>query len=467
MDKAKKRLEKLVESVELLRDVFDTENHGMCIVDKDGKIVEWNYEKLFDIKEEETIGKHVTECLENTRLHIVVKTGKKELYQLQEIGGVHVIANRIPIEFEGEIIGAAGTVVFKDTKEIEKLYIRLERIGNNLKEYQSELVRMYSAKYTFDDIKTENAEMLHLKAVAKLAANSDATILLQGESGTGKELFAQAIHQSSQVSGEPFVTINCAAIPGELLESELFGYEGGAFTGSRKEGRVGKFELVGNGTLFLDELGTLPLNMQVKLLRVLESREFERVGSNKKLEFSARVIGASNENLPTLVAQGGFRKDLYYRLNVISFEIPPLRKRLDDIECLCRNILSQKQCKYNTNCVSISEEAVQALKCYDWPGNIRELRNVIERALILCEGTMIELRHLTENIQRLICGSDQEIRSHTDYFKREVAKLEKRLIEEGLAASDGNRAKAAKILGIHRSVLYKKMHDYGIPFDEI
>jgi len=467
MDKTEKRLEKLIESVEILRDIFDTENYGMCIVDKAGKIVKWNYEKLFNIKEEEVIGKHVTECLENTRLHIVAKTGKKELYQLQEINGAHIIANRIPIEFEGDIIGAAGTVIFKDTNEIGKLYRKMERIGNNLKEYRSELAKMYSAKYAFNDIKTQNTEMIHLKTIAKRAARSDVTILLQGESGTGKELFAQAIHQASHVVNEPFVTINCAAIPKELLESELFGYEGGAFTGSKKNGRVGKFELVGNGTLFLDELGTLPLDMQVKLLRVLESREFERIGSNKKMMFNARVIGATNENLSKLIEQGLFRKDLYYRLNVISIEIPALRKRLDDIECLSENILNKKQSKYNTKNKSISTEAIEFLKCYSWPGNVRELRNVIERALILCEDTTIESRHLPENIQRLCVDKGGGGHRYNDYFKWEVARLEKRLIEEALSATDGNRAKASKILGIHRSVLYKKMHDYGFSLDEI
>lgn len=466
MNKTKKQLEKLIESAELLRDIFDTENYGMCIVDKAGKIVKWNYEKLFNIREEEALGKHVTECLENTRLHIVAKTGQKELYQLQEINGAHVIANRIPVEFEGEIIGAAGTVIFKNTDEIGKLYRKMERIDNNLKEYRSELAKMYGTKYSFNDIKTENAEMTNLKAMAKLAAGSDVTILLQGESGTGKELFAQAIHQASHVVNEPFVTINCAAIPKELLESELFGYEGGAFTGSKKEGRVGKFELAGNGTLFLDELGILPLDMQVKLLRVLESREFERVGGNKKITFTARVIGATNENLAKLIEQGLFRKDLYYRLNVINIEIPPLRKRLDDIECLSKNILSKRQSKYSINDISISQTAIDALKRYSWPGNVRELRNIIERALILCEGTMIESRHLPENIKQLCGGCGNEEHRPDDYFKREVARLEKRLIEESLSMADGNRAKAAKILGIHRSVLYKKMHDYGFSFDE-
>lgn len=461
MDNAKQRLKKLKESVEILKDILDTENYGMCIVDKDGYIVQWNYERLFDISEEEAIGRPVTEVLENTRLHIVAKTGKEELYQLQNIAGANVISNRIPITYNGEIIGAAGTIVFKDTKEIGELFSRMERAEDNIQEYRSELARMYTAKYRFDDIKAVSASMIQLKKIAEVVAKTDVTILIQGESGTGKELFAHSIHNASNVNNAPFVSINCASIPRELLESELFGYEGGAFTGSKKSGRVGKFELAGNGTLFLDEIGTMPLDMQVKLLRVLESREFERVGGNKKIAFNARVIAATNANLVEDVANGLFRQDLYYRLNVVCLDIPPLRERLDDIECLCNAILDKRRKKYDLGDIDLSKETIDALKCYDWPGNIRELRNVIERALILCEGTEIKPVHLSDSIHRHIKTGEGDI-ARTYSFRYQVAKFEKNLIEQALKNAGGNRVQAAKTLGMHRSVLYKKISDYNI-----
>lgn len=461
METAKKRLEKLKESVEILKDILDTENYGMCIVDRDGYIVQWNYERFFDIPKEQVIGRPVTEVLENTRLHIVAKTGKKELYQLQEIRGANVIANRIPIIYQGEIIGAAGTIIFKDTKEIGDLFDKMERVENNILAYRSELAKMYRAKYTFDDIKTTNNNMLQLKKLAEVVAKTDVTILIQGESGTGKELFAHAIHQASLVCNEPLVSINCASIPRELLESELFGYEGGAFTGSKKEGRVGKFELAGKGTLFLDEIGTMPLDMQAKLLRVLESHEFERVGGNKKIKFTARVIAATNANLVEEVRNGTFRKDLYYRLNVVCLDIPPLRERLDDIECLCDAILENRRKKYDLGNIHLAKDTIDVLKHHNWPGNIRELRNVIERGLILCEGTEIKPVHISGDVRH-----NEEIPSeqpiYDSYFKNEVASFEKKLIQQALKNAGGNRAKAAKALGIHRSVLYKKMSDYSI-----
>lgn len=461
MDKAAKRLEKLKESVDDLKDILDTENYGMCIVDAHGNIVKWNYERLFGISEEEVLGKPVENYLENTRLNIIVKTGEKELYQLQTIGDANVIANRVPIYYEGEIIGAAGTIIFKDTKEIGDLFARMEKAEHNYFEYRSELAKMYKARYTFDDIKSNDPHMERLKDIARTVARTEVTILIQGESGTGKELFAHAIHQVSSVSHEPFVSINCASIPKELIESELFGYEGGAFTGSRREGKMGKFELAGVGTIFLDEVGSMPLDMQAKLLRVLESHEFERVGGNKKIPFNARVVAATNEDMMEAVRQHRFRSDLFYRLNVVNLEILPLRQHLDDIGCLSEAVLERRRKKYDLGNIRLSRQALEALKYHSWPGNVRELRNVIERAMVLCEDDEILPEHLPEYIldscPNLNVGVDE-----ADYFHKEIEKLERRLIEKALKESDGNKIQAAKRLGIHRSLLYKKMKDYHI-----
>lgn len=461
MDK-KKQLEKLLDSIDILQEILDTEQYGMCVVDHEGKIVKWNYQKFFQIKEEEVLGKPVTEVLENTRLHIVLKTGKKELLQLQEINGTNVVSNRIPIIYEGEIIGAAGTIVFKDIRELKDLHARMEKMENRYRAYRSELASMYRARYSFDDIRTYNKKMNELKELSRVVARTEATVLIQGESGTGKEMFAQAIHNESMASNEPFISINCSSIPKELLESELFGYESGAFTGAKKDGKMGKFELAGNGSIFLDEVGTMPMDMQVKLLRVLESREFERVGGNRKVNLSARVIAATNDELEKAVEEGAFRKDLYYRLNVVNIKIPPLKERMEDLPCLCQAILDYQRKKYETRGLYISPEAMSALRTYDWPGNVRELRNVLERAVILCQGGAVLPEHLPEHFRAGHWMGAVSATGQEGYYKREIAQLEQRMIERALEESKGNRREAAKQLGIHRSLLYKKMEQFGI-----
>ena len=471
MDK-EKYLEKLKESVDVLSDILDTENYGMCIVDGDGRIIKWNYERLFGRKEEEVLGLLVDEVIENTRLHIVAKTGEKELFQIQSIKGNNVIANRIPIMLNKKPIGAAGTIIYKNTKELAEVWRYVERAENNMKAYRSELAKMYNAKYHFEDIKTINPQMQALKELSKVVAATQATVLIQGESGTGKELFAQSIHNASMVSQEPFVSINCASIPKDLMESELFGYESGAFTGARREGKIGKFELVGNGTLFLDELGAMPVEMQAKLLRVLENHEFERVGGNKKIAFNARLIAATNEKLAESVAAGNFRSDLYYRLSVVNVDILPLRERLEDIPELCMSLLALQQKKYNIGKfpTSISGRVLDVLKKHDWPGNVRELRNVMERALIMSQGREILVCHLPEYLQKLdSTGAEKEIEvpdnssgESKGYYYDEISRLEKQMIEDALSQCRGNRTEAARKLGIHRSVIYKKMRDLNI-----
>lgn len=451
---------KLTDSIDTLSDILDTEHYGMCLVDKDGYIVKWYYEKFFHIKANVAVGRHVTEVIENTRLHIVAQTGIKELMQLQEINGTLVITNRIPLVHNHETIGAAGTILFKDISEIATLHSRMSKLEDNFKAYQSEIAKMYTARYRFDDIKTINPKMLRLKQLGQTIARSEASVLIQGESGTGKELFAQAIHNASLVSNHPFVSINCSSIPKELLESELFGYESGAFTGARKDGRMGKFELAGEGTLFLDELGTMPLEMQVKLLRVLESREFIRLGGNKKIPLKARVIAATNENLAQAIEDGTFRADLYYRLNVINIDIPPLRERLEDLPALCDHLLFQKSSKYHQPYLYMSEESMSLLSLHHWPGNVRELRNIIDRAVIICDGEKILPQHLPDYIQAYRKSDFSE--NTVGYYHHEIECLERQMIMKALKDNKGHRQAAAKQLGIHRSLLYKKMKDLDI-----
>lgn len=455
------KLTELRDSFEMLEDILNYAYEGYVLVDPEGKIVKMNYEKLLGIKEEDAIGKPVEEIIENTRMHIVVKTGAKELRDVQRIQGHDMITNRIPIIKQSKVIGAVGTVLFKDISEVKELAHQLLDLQSKINKYRGEIERIEGSKYSFDSIITRNPKMEYLKKVGRMAAETNSTVLITGESGTGKELFAHAIHRASYRKGEAFIAINCAAIPKDLLESELFGYDSGAFTGARKEGKVGKFELASGGTIFLDEIGDMPLEMQAKILRVLESKEFERIGSNKKVSFDARVIAATNENIEEAIKKGKFREDLYYRLNVITIEIPPLHERIEDIEPLSQDILAFLLREMNLGEKELARETIKILKSYSWPGNVRELRNVLERAINLSTGRIILPEHLPERLMNrasYIVGDPDDI----PLLKDVVLVAEKEAIEKALVLTKGNKSLAAEKLGIHRTALYKKIDKYKI-----
>ncbi|MBU2451783.1 MAG: sigma 54-interacting transcriptional regulator, partial [Proteobacteria bacterium] len=298
-----------------------------------------------------------------------------------------------------------------------------------------------------------------LKSEARNAALNDSTVLVTGESGTGKELFSQAIHNASLRRQHPFIRINCAAIPKDLLESELFGYDEGAFTGAKAKGKPGKFELANNGTIFLDEIGDLPLDMQPKLLRVLEEKEFERIGGTKIMKSDFRVICATNQNLEDLMEKQKFRKDLFYRLNVIPIYIPPLRERPKDIIPLAEHLLKKMALAANRPQMDIEKNAAQELKKYDWPGNARELSNVLERAMYSSDNNTIYKGDLPFNL-------DFDTKNHggktKPTLKNAQSQAQVKAIYQALAKTNYNKAKAAKLLGIHRTLLYKKMKEYHI-----
>lgn len=455
------KLAELRDSFEMLEDVLNYAYEGYVLVDPQGKIVKMNYEKLLGIKEEDAIGKPVEEIIENTRMHIVVKTGAKELRDVQRIQGHDMITNRIPIIKQGKVIGAVGTVLFKDVSEVKELAHQLLDLQSKINKYRGEIERIEGSKYSFHSIITRNSKMNYLKKVGSMAAETNSTVLITGESGTGKELFAHAIHRASYRKGEAFIAINCAAIPKELLESELFGYDSGAFTGARKQGKVGKFELARGGTIFLDEIGDMPLEMQAKILRVLESKEFERVGSNKKMSFDARVIAATNENIEEAIKKGKFREDLYYRLNVITIEIPPLRERMEDIELLSEEILSYLLKEMKLGEKFLAKETIKILKSYSWPGNVRELRNILERAINLSPGKIILPEHLPERLIDKISYSTEDLKD-IPLLKDVVIESEIEAINKALIFTKGNKSLAAEKLGIHRTALYKKIDKYNI-----
>lgn len=367
-----------------------------------------------------------------------------------------MITNRIPVFKDGKLIGALGTVLFKDVKDVNELAHHLIDLQSKINKYRGELERIEGAKYSFDSIVTRDSRMKYLKRVSKMAAQTNFTVLITGESGTGKELFANGIHKASYRKDEPFIAINCAAIPKDLLESELFGYNSGAFTGAKKDGKLGKFEQASAGTIFLDEIGGMPMDMQVKILRVLESREFERIGSNKKIIFDSRVIAATNANLEEEIKKGRFREDLYYRLDVIRIEIPPLRNRKDDIEILAEHMLKDLSKEMHVDVKELPKRTLGVLKSHDWPGNIRELRNVLERAINITRGKLI----LAEDLPDRINAKSVSKISHVEdipLLRDVTSEAEKEAISKALNITNGNKSLAANKLGLHRTTLYKKL----------
>ncbi len=463
-----KSYEQLKWEMNILDEFIEIAYEGLIIVDKEGKIVKFKYEKFLDVKEKDVIGKHVTEVIENTRLHIVLKTGHPEIGDIQKIGKLNVIASRVPIRQKGEIVGAVGTILFKDVREVKHMAEHLDQMKAFVKKYKGSFSRLNQAKYTFKEILTKDPQMLSLIQIAKRAATSSSSVYIEGKSGTGKEYFAHAIHEGSLRRYGPFVKINCASIPKDLLESELFGYEPGAFTGASLHGKIGKFELANGGTIFLDELSSMPLDMQAKLLRVIEERELERIGGTESIDLDVRFISASNENLEKLVKEGKFRNDLYYRLNVVHLKLPPLSERRGDIMLFANHYLEFFGKQFEEAPKQFSREAKNCMEAYPWPGNVREIRNVVESAVNLATGNLVMTSHLPENITSYKGETEPTYQlEHSNYevtgdLKSIMNQIEREVIMEALEKCHGNRTDTAALLGIHRTALYKKMEKLQI-----
>ena len=456
----------LEERLEMYRLVFDSIHNGAIVTDADGYITHFNkpYGEFLGVNPAAQIGRHCTEAVENSRMHLVAQTGIPEINQSHRIMGQNMVVQRIPIKKNNRVIAVFGQVMFKDIKDVRKLAAELSLLESKVKLYEEELINLRSTRYTFDSIIGKSQAIQALKQEARKAAANSYPVLISGESGTGKELFAQAIHHASARKLYPFVRINCAAIPKDLLESELFGYEKGAFTGAKSEGKPGKFELAHQGSVFLDEVGDLPLEMQPKLLRAVEDNEFERVGGNSIIRSNFRVIAATNQNLEKMMVGGRFRKDLFYRLNVIPLHIPPLRQRKTDITAIAEHLLKQLALEGNMPQIRLDEQARQALVNYEWQGNVRELSNVLERTLALLEGDTIRLENLPFYLHRT---GRLEVPANRTCLKDVQARTEKEAISVALNETRNNKAQAAKILGIHRTLLYKKMKKYRIPLDPL
>ncbi len=461
-------LEDVKKLTSTLESILETLEEGIVVIDKQGIITKMNraYGNFLGLNPQDVVGKHIVNVIPNTRMHLVAQDGKAEFAKFQQINNNVCVVTRIPILKDGEIIGAVGNVLFQDVKDVRVLASKLNKLQSELEFYKEEFSKVNVGKYTFESIIGNNQQMVWLKNISLKAAKGTSTVLILGESGTWKELFAHAIHNGSARQQGPLIKVNCAALPDALLEAELFGYEEGAFTGARKGGKPGKFELANGGTILLDEIGELPISMQVKLLRVLQEREVDRVGGTTPIKLNIRIIAATNRNLEKMIEQNHFRQDLYYRLNVFTLSIPPLRERLDDIPALCEILLKKINRQVEHWVEAISPAALELLMKYHWPGNVRELENVLERTINLMDDeTIIYPEHLPPILKKNQTALSAEDNSVAFDLEMVVNHAEQQAMKRALAAAGGNKTKAAKLLGVHRSAFYQKMRKYNMEID--
>jgi len=442
--------------------IIETLTDGVLTVDKDGFVTYLNQvgAEILCVDRESSVGKHISNVVDFKPVVLdVLKTGKgyidKEFLLTNKVGvKIHFIKTAVPIKDEnGNIITVVDT--FRKIKRVNKLL--------------NEMTGAY-ANFNFEDIIGSSVKLQDCINTAKAASNSLSNVLITGESGTGKELIAHSIHNYSDRKKQPFVSINCGAIPRELLESELFGYEPGSFTGASTKGRIGKFELADGGTIFLDEIGEMPMDMQVKLLRVIQDRKITRVGGNTIFDLDVRIVAATNKNLLELCKKGIFREDLYYRINVLHVNLPPLRERKEDIHELIQHFINKLSNHLDKEVNDISPSAKKKIMSYSWPGNIRELENTVERAVNLCTGQVITENEIFNDewvgsvdyttLDEVSVTNVSEPVSEKDIEPLEV--MEKRAIERALSISGGNITITANLLKVTRNTIYNKMKKYNL-----
>lgn len=455
---------KLEELFYLQSNIMYNLHEGICIVDEEGIVNYWNpsSEKLYGVKAEDIMHHYLGDFFQNAMALQVLKTGKRVdsiLHQPNE--GQFVILSAVPIfNSQGKIIAAVSTD--RDVTEVIKLSKELEAEKSKVEFLQNEYQKEIASKYTFSNIVGKNKKIIDAISIARKVAPTSTSVLITGKSGTGKEVFARSIHEASGRPGN-FVAINCSAIPASLFESELFGYVEGAFTGAIRKGKAGKFELANNGTLFLDEIGDMPLEMQAKLLRVLQDGVVYRLGSEKPINTNARIISATHKDLMKLIEEEKFREDLYYRLAVVQIKLPALCERREDIKDLAKLFFEQTSLEEGIEIKSVDEKVYKILSGYKWDGNIRELRNVIQRMVVLSADGRIKTDSIPEYITNSDGTNDDSTDSDSEFnLDKMVEKLEKKAIKEVMEKVGGNKQKAAKILNIKRSTLYYKLKKYEL-----
>ncbi|WP_170061472.1 sigma-54-dependent Fis family transcriptional regulator [Rummeliibacillus pycnus] len=443
-----------------LSSVLEFAYDAIIVVNQRSEITKVNkgFTDLFGLKSKEVFGKSTTELFPELAIENVIKSGISIHNTPQIIEGQQSLITILPIKENGKTISAICKVTYRGLTHLHEALTKVKKLEKQLSDYQNEISEMKGTKYTFFDIAGESEAIRKVKHEATLASNSISTVLIIGESGTGKELFAQGIHAASKQRGT-FVQVNCAAVPPELLESEFFGYADGAFTGAKKGGKKGKFELAQNGTIFLDEIGDMSLSLQTKILRVLQEKEFQPIGSSKTIHLNTKIIAATNQNIEKLVADGKFREDLYYRLNIMRLNIPPLRERMEDLPDIIQAIINRLN-KSGFYIRGVTHSALTKLMQHSWPGNIRELHNALERAANLKIGDYID----AENIADFNTTTEKDIPNYktTSSYQDRLNTTEKDLIILALKEAKGNKTKASQLLGISRPWLYAKMKKYQI-----
>lgn len=436
----------------------------ILILDQDGRMVyiSEEYAKNMRVSIEEALDRHIQEVVEDSILPQVLETGKATLGATYYRNGDAFFVNRVPLYQGGKVIGVVAQAILNSSLEISHTAQKLESFVRELNYYKEKYKQAAVTENNLDSIVGKSMVIVGLKDMVRIVSGTRSTVLLTGESGTGKEVFAGAIHNLSPRAKKPFVRINCAAIPDNLLESELFGYEEGAFTGAVRGGKIGDFEAANGGTIFLDEVNSLSPNMQAKLLRVIQEREIKKVGSTKTIPIDVRFIFATNKDLYQMVQEGTFREDFYYRINVVSLRLPPLRERTEDIAPLVEQFVEKFNLEMDKNISGVEPMAMVMLENYDWPGNIRELENCIERAFNYHSGNgLLSVEDIRlPGMEDSLTSGKTEVRLPT--LKEVRAQAETLAIRRTMELCQGNKAEAARVLGVDRSILYEKLRRYGL-----
>lgn len=469
MDRAAQQISEVhfsSQGIDTIKRIFEEIPIPVILVDKNEKIIFLNkaYGSFLQVDAKDTIGKHILSVISNSNIPTILRT-KKPLIGIRQTYLVDgkskpTICHCVPIIENGERIACLGIILFHDQRNINFLVDQLSELQDEVKYYKRELKAAQQTRYAVDDIVGNSAAVKNMKnslaQLSKTVGSTRPTLLITGDSGSGKELVAQSFHNLSPRRSKPFVRLNCAAIPENLFESELFGYEDGAFTGAKKGGKPGKFEQANQGTLFLDEIGELPLVAQSKLLRVLQERELTRVGGNTVIPLDVCVIAATNRNLEEMVSAGEFRRDLFYRLDILRIYVPSLRERgPGDVHLLTETFLHDLANEYGIP-KSIDPAVWEVLDAYSWPGNIRELRNVTEKMYLSAEGAVIGLEHVPRSISRNFHFSSRFQNKGNGYSLNDaVAEMEYEAVSQAMRRTGNNISKVAELLNISRPRIYR------------
>ena len=442
--------------------ILDSLPMGVLFCDMDYiiRFVNKAYADLLGRRPEELLGCDITEIIPHSRARVVLRDGRAEMGELCQLGpgnALPVVVNRIPVrDGQGRLAGMGSQAIFNDPEELKKLSSKIDHLGHTLNQYKRRIKASLAPQYSLRSILGESAPMRRLKQQVRSYAQLDAPVLILGATGAGKELFAHALHTESPRAEGPLVSINCAAIPKDLFESELFGYARGAFSGAHQDGKIGQIELADKGTLFLDEIGEMPPEIQAKLLRVLESRSVCRVGSVNARNVDFRLVAATNRNISAMLSAGSFREDLYYRINTFVLEIPPLCERADDILPIARYVLSRMGLEH----LAFAPEAEAAMLAFSWPGNVRQLHNAVVHAATMRHGDMIQVDDFPPDT---LPSADLPLRAVAAGDLSDImADTEAVVIRKVLAEQGGNVSRTARTLHIARATLYEKLRKYGI-----